>query len=159
MEKKIKSLIDSIVFKRTPSQKLITNANLRTVLTVTIMSVLDNNETKKLIKSEEEVFTEYGGWLQGINVWVKDFICPCRYILLGVVDILLNCNLSDIYAIAKLYCTGFKGKEALREKAYKKILSNLWLFSRKFLPIWKYCDYLNIPTKGVTYMIKHGTNI
>jgi len=26
-------------------------------------------------------------------------MCLCRYILLGDVDILLNCNLSDVYAI------------------------------------------------------------
>jgi len=27
-------------------------------------------------------------------IWVHDFMCPCRYIL-------LNCNLSDNYAIAR----------------------------------------------------------
>ena len=31
----------------------------------------------------------------------------CRYILLGDVDILLNCNLSDVYAITKRASTYF----------------------------------------------------
>jgi len=57
---------------------------------------------------------------------------PCsRYILLGDVDILLNCNLSDVYAIRSelIYGLGYsnltsKGSlrtgEALREEAYLK---------------------------------------
>ena len=62
-------------------------------------------------------------------------MCLCRYILLGDVDILLNCNLSDVYAIRSelIYGLGYsnltsKGSlrtgEALREKVYKKIFSN-----------------------------------
>ncbi|KAG4090300.1 hypothetical protein H8356DRAFT_1431295 [Neocallimastix lanati (nom. inval.)] len=79
----------------------------------------------------------YGTWWPGLQTGY----CPnCGYILLGDVDILLNCNLSDVYAITKRASTYFheNWRSTLKKCCPKGSI----------LPIGRYCDYLNVPVNG-----------
>ncbi|KAG4088686.1 hypothetical protein H8356DRAFT_1361640 [Neocallimastix lanati (nom. inval.)] len=117
-------------------------------------ALFQNNINEDIRKSKKKArpfsrFFSQEGWLglqtrycpncgservvQGINIWVYDFMCLCRYILLGDVDILLNCNLSDVYAIPW---------EVRNWRSTPRKSCPVWTF----LPIWKCSDYLILTT-------------